>query len=147
MDSIAPTSDLALRPEGVEVRRASAWLALHGEFHQIPQQQVGRLDLCLNEALANILEHGNAGGADQKIALRFECIHIGDTKQAAITVSDQGPPFDVVSAHLPVQPATLAQAQPGGLGLLIIRNCSDTLSYRRSGNHNELTFGVRWADE
>ena len=147
MDSVAPASDLALLPEGTEVRRASAWLGLHAEFHRIPQQQAGRLDLCLNEALANILEHGDAGGAVQPIELRFACTELGNTLQASITVSDGGPAFDVVSADLPERPATLAEAQPGGLGLLIIRNCSDTLSYRRNGNRNELTFGVRWGGQ
>jgi anti-sigma regulatory factor (Ser/Thr protein kinase) len=44
-------------------------------------------------------------------------------------------------------PLTLDDAEPGGLGLLMIRNLSDSLSYWYDNGHNELSFGVRWADE
>jgi anti-sigma regulatory factor (Ser/Thr protein kinase) len=39
----------------------------------------------------------------------------------------------------------LAEAEPGGLGLLMMHEYADELSYRRNADQNELTFSVVWA--
>ena len=64
--------------------------------------------------------------------------------EAHVEVRDAGIPFDPTGApeHIPAK--TLAEAQPGGLGLLLIRRCSDWMSYRREGGRNHFVFGARW---
>jgi anti-sigma regulatory factor (Ser/Thr protein kinase) len=57
---------------------------------------------------------------------------------------DAGIPFDPTGApeHTPAK--TLAEAPLGGLGLPLIRRCSDWMSYRREGGRNHFMFGARW---
>lgn len=133
--------DLHIEATASEVRRASDWLALQGALRGVPQEQIGRLDLCLNEALANVIDHAYAHGAHKPIDLVLE---VGNA-QAAVTVTDEGPAFDTTSAPTPDRPRSLAEAEPGGLGLLMIRSFSDAVGYRRINGRNELRFQVNWA--
>jgi len=98
----------------------------------------------LNEALANVIEHGAADSPDPRIELLFELIDDQDKLEARVTLSDSGPAFDTVSAPLAERPKCLEDAEPGGLGLMMIRSFSDTLRYDRVNDRNELRFGVRW---
>jgi len=81
------------------------------------------------------------------VRLRLNVTCDGLTHQAIVTVCDSGPPFDTTSVQPGALPLTLDDAEPGGLGLLMIRNLSDSLSYWYDDGHNELAFGVHWADE
>ena len=134
-------SDISIQANASEVRRASEWMAQHGTEHGVPADQMGRLDLCLNEALANVIAHAYSGSESKPITLTLE---VSDCAQAAVTVTDEGPAFDMASAPLPERPQTLADAEPGGLGLMMIRSFSDEVAYRRVDGKNELTFRVRW---
>lgn len=128
-----------------DVRPASEWLARTASDNGVPEEQTGRLDLCLNEALANVISHGSPEGREMTVALHMEVRKSGaKTGEATVTMTDEGPEFDVVSVALPDRPQTLADAQIGGLGLLMIRSFSDTVSYQRVNGTNVLTFGVRW---
>ena len=53
---------LSLQPTPVEIRRCSLWLAESCEKQAVPPGPTGKLDLCLNEVLANLIDH--AGAAD-----------------------------------------------------------------------------------
>ena len=70
-----------------------------------------------------------------------------DGVQAIVTVSDAGSPFDPRSVPQKSPPRTLAEAtaEPGGMGLAMIRRCADWLDYRHEGGRNHVTFGVRWS--
>ncbi len=67
---------------------------------------------------------------------------------AELSVTDAGVAFDPSAQTVVVpHPASLVDATPGGLGLLLIRNFSDELSYRHSEGRNHLTITVRWLEE
>jgi serine/threonine-protein kinase RsbW len=139
-------SALKIKAVIADVRPASEWLARTGLDNGVPQEQIGRLDLCLNEALANVISHGSPEGREMPVALHMEVRTAGaDAGEATVVMTDEGPEFDVVSVAMPERPQTLAEAQIGGLGLLMIRSFSDTVSYQRVNGENVLTFGVRWA--
>jgi anti-sigma regulatory factor (Ser/Thr protein kinase) len=140
-------AELAIRAVADDVRPASDWLAQSCEAHGVPDTQILRLDLCLNEALANVIAHGGEQALANPVRLRLNVTCDGLTHQAIVTVCDSGPPFDTTSVQPGALPLTLDDAEPGGLGLLMIRNLSDSLSYWYDEGHNELAFGVHWADE
>ena len=146
MTAIPASVELSIRAVADDVRPASHWLAQSCQVRGVPADQVLRLDLCLNEALANVIAHGGelAGAAPVRLRLRVS----GDAglHQASVTVYDSGPAFDATAVHPGELPATLDEAEPGGLGLRMIRNLSDSLSYWHDKGQNELTFGVRWGD-
>jgi len=136
--------ELTIRADAAEVRPASEWLARACEARGVPERQTLRLDLCLNEALANVIAHGGDQARASPVVLRIDVSTEPAGQQACITLLDSGPAFDMTAAEPGALPMSLADADPGGLGLTMIRNLSDSLSYRRLDGRNELVFGVRW---
>ena len=129
---------------GAEVRRASEWLDTTCRQRDVPQALVGRLVLCLNEVLANVIDHGGGTALSAPIRLLLEVRLDQDGSKAGVTVSDAGMAFDPLSVPKKILPKTLAEAAPGGLGLVMIRRCADWLDYRHEDGRNHLTFGARW---
>lgn len=138
------SAELRVRAAVADVRAASEWMAEFGLRHQVPQAQIERLDLCLNEALANVISYGNETALTEPLFLSMLVVTTQDAGQASVTVSDAGAEFDMVHAPVAERPHSLAEAEPGGLGLLMLRSFSDALDYHRENQRNALTFTVRW---
>jgi len=133
---------LTITASGEEIRRASEWLTTALQQRNVPAPQVERLELALHEVLANVLAHGGSAALAEPIRI---CIEVREkTGEARVKVMDAGIPFDPTGApeHIPAK--TLADAPLGGLGLPLIRHCSDWMSYRREGGRNHFVFGARW---
>ena len=129
------------------MQRASEWLEATCRQHGVPREQVDRLLLCLDDALANVLEHGGPTALSRPIGLLFEMRDDPESWTASVTLSDAGPAFDPVSAPDNALPKTLDDAQPNGRGLQMIRASSSLLRYRREDGLNHLTFGTSWAQK
>ena len=143
--SVSPRFDeLTIGVNGAEVRRASEWLVTICRQRDVPTAPVERLVVCLNEVLANVIAHGGRTALSEPIRLLLEVGLDQDCSKASVTVSDAGMAFDPRSVPKRILPKTLAEASPGGLGLVLIRRCSDWLHYRHEDGHNHLTFGARW---
>lgn len=142
-----PPAALTIRANIWDARRASGWLKSAALAHNVPPEQVVRLDHCLDEALANVIRHGGPTALSSPVHLQFDVRRGPEACTAELSISDAGVAFDpstfvAVAPH----PASLADATPGGLGLVLIRNFSDGLSYRQSQGHNHLTITVSWID-
>jgi serine/threonine-protein kinase RsbW len=135
---------LAIVASGEEIRRASEWLATALQQRDVPAPQVECLELALHEVLANVLDHGGSAARAEPIHICVEVRENATTGEAHVKVMDAGIPFDPTGApeHIPAK--TLAEAPIGGLGLPLIRRCSDWMSYRREGGRNHFVFGARW---
>ena len=135
---------LAIAASGDEIRRACEWLATTLRQRDVPDPQVECLELALHEVLANVLAHGGSAARAEPIRICVEVRDKATTGEARIEVRDAGMPFDPTGApeHTPAK--TLAEAPLGGLGLPLIRHCSDWMSYRRDGGRNHVVFGARW---
>lgn len=137
--------ELTISADGGDVRRASEWLYAACRRHAVPEDRLERLVLCLNEVLANVIAYGGSAAASAPVKLRLE-IHVDEgSGKAGVTVSDAGVAFDPLSVPARPLPKTLEDASLGGLGLVMIRRCSDWLDYRNEHGHNHLTFGARWS--
>lgn len=136
--------ELAIDANAAQVRHASAWLVTACRQRNVPQLLAERLELCLNEALANVIDHGGVMALSAPVKLLLEVALDQDSGTAGVTVSDAGMAFNPLSAPQKPMPATLHQASPGGLGLVTIRHCSDWLRYCHEDGRNHLTFGTRW---
>lgn len=142
----APAADLAITAHTSEVRNASAWLEHAGAERGVPAEPLWRLELCLNEALANALTHGGESMRGGKVKLKLQVVRRTGNAEARVTVSDAGEAFDPLVIEPRRAPSTLADAKPGGLGVPLLRRFADELDYRRVDGRNQLTFGVRWEE-
>jgi anti-sigma regulatory factor (Ser/Thr protein kinase) len=143
-----PPAALTIRADMRDARRASGWLESAALAQNVPPEQVVRLDHCLDETLANVIRHGGPTALSSPVHLQFGVRRGPGTCMAYLSVSDAGGAFDPTAydGGAP-HPASLVDATPGGLGLLLIRNFSDDLSYRHSEGHNHLTITVRWIED
>jgi anti-sigma regulatory factor (Ser/Thr protein kinase) len=130
---------LAVRAEAGELRRAAAWLKAEAGARRVPALDGARLDMCLHEALANIIDHsGLAADAEVSLLLNVQ------PGAATLTLVDAGRPFDPTLAAAPARPATLEETLPGGLGVGMIRSHADLLSYEYLDGRNRLAISVLW---
>ena len=136
--------EITIIANGAEVRRAAEWLATTCQQHDVPQALVERLVLCLHEVLANVITHGGSTALAAPIRMLLE-VRLGpECSKASVTVTDAGMAFNPLSVPNRILPKTLAEASSSGVGLVMIRRCSDWLDYRHENGHNHLTFGARW---
>jgi serine/threonine-protein kinase RsbW len=136
--------ELTIGANGAEARRASEWLDTTCRQRNVPHGLAERLALCLQEVLANVITHGGRTALSAPIRLLVEIRLEQDCSKASVTVSDAGVAFNPLSIPQRNLPTTLGDAAVGGLGLVMIRRCSDWLDYRHEDGHNHLTFGARW---
>lgn len=127
-----------------EIRRASVWLAALLRTHDVPADTLPRMDLCLNETLANVLEHGGAAALATSIEIGVEFGCSNGHQSAILRITDGGVPFDVPQSVAKTLAPSLAEATPGGLGIHLLRSHADTFSYRLHQGKNELMLGFTW---
>ncbi len=143
-----PPVELTIRGDTWAARGASFWLESVALAQRVPPEQIVRLDHCLDEALANVIAHGGATALASPVRVQFGVRRSHGTCTAELSVADAGVAFDpsTYPSEPTPRPASLAEAKPGGLGLLMIRDFSDDLSYRRSEGRNHLTITVSWTE-
>ncbi|SDH14533.1 Histidine kinase-like ATPase domain-containing protein [Duganella sp. OV458] len=140
MNVLAHTAALVLAAQVAELRRATAWLHAEAGARVVPDEEIARLDLCLHEALANVLDHSGLT-ADAEVRLRLQ---VGDGC-ATLTLDDGGAPYDLTQAVVAARPLTLEDTEPGGLGVLMLRSQADQLEYEYIDGRNHLHITVRWS--
>ena len=136
-------------PEGpVDERR----LRLHNDVRQIPQLAgfVGavadeaslgqadalQLNLALEEAVTNVIMYAYPGGTDGLVDIEAVC----RDGWLVFTISDSGKPFDPTAAK-PVDTSLPAEKRSiGGLGIHLVRQIMDEVSYAREDERNILTL-------
>ena len=126
------------------LRELSAWVEQHAMAWAIPQEVLPRLDLCLNEVVANCVTHGGPEVQQAPLAVQLSLASSHDQSLLTLSVADSGRAFDPSSAVPRVRAASLAEATPGGLGLIMVRKSATRLVYRRAGgrNHIDILFQV-----
>jgi serine/threonine-protein kinase RsbW len=53
-------------------------------------------------------------------------------------------PIDPLAYQAGPRPRTLEEIEPGGLGLIMMKEAADEVDYERIEGRNHLTFRVRW---
>ena len=129
---------LVIRNEAAELRRMSEWLVRHCAAAAIPDDPVQRLEVCANEALANIISYAYQEDGAHTIRLELWAADGG----VRLTVRDDGQPFNPLQAPDHQQPASLDEAQIGGLGIHLMRRLLTRWEYRRDSGCNVLCMSI-----
>jgi phosphoserine phosphatase RsbU/P len=120
------------------LRQASAWLEAQAVEWCIPADVIPRIDLCLNEVIANCVIHGGPEVMGAALELQFSIASSHTQTLVTLSVADSGRAFDPTSAAPKARAASLADATPGGLGLVMMRDNASRLAYRRTGGRNHI---------
>lgn len=109
----------------------------------IPPDSEFKIDLALEEVFTNIIRYGFADNKTHEIAIRLECT----LDRVRIQVDDDGRHFNPLLAPEVDTGAALAQRQPGGLGIHLVRRLMDEVRYQRRKAGNRLILVKRLAAE
>jgi serine/threonine-protein kinase RsbW len=129
---------LVLRNDPTELRRAAQWIADVAREEDLPPPLADRLDLCLGEALANVVAHAFPAGGRHDVVVRCGL----SAEWVTLEVEDDGLPFDPLARPVPPPAPRLADAAIGERGLVLIRHFAEESRYRREAGRNHLT--LRW---
>jgi serine/threonine-protein kinase RsbW len=129
---------LNLQSQMTELSRVLPWIERLGSQFSIPQSTQYGIDLCLEEALSNIVLHGYRSKPDCPITVRFASPREG---YFVFVIEDEAPLFNTVDSPAlpPINP--LDSKHVGGQGIRLMRRFADKLEYQARPNGNRLTIG------
>lgn len=94
------------------------------------------MHVALEEAVMNVAMHAFPAGTQDGIVVSL----LASAEAAILTVEDDGPPFDPTRPAAASSAASLEDAEPGGLGLRLLRHYCPDIGYERDGGRNRLTL-------
>ena len=113
----------------------SAWWRQWASHAGLTSEACDRGELCLNEAVGNIIQHGTI---DDERAVEVVLERSSDAVR--ITVIDSGDRFNPLEHPVAALPSSLENATVGRLGIPLMGSSADEISYRRENGQNLLTF-------
>jgi anti-sigma regulatory factor (Ser/Thr protein kinase) len=128
---------LELRSELGELVRVLPWVKALADRYAISEKTSYAINLCLEEALSNVVRHGYKGDVRHKIVVEFWSLE----GELVFTIEDTAPHFRPAESPVTL-PASLEELTPGGLGIPLIRRFADRVEWEplQRGNRLTLTF-------
>ena len=115
--------------------QAEEWL----QSHRPSAQTLNLLLITIEELVINCIDYGFDDDQLHTIRLMLSI----EGRNLTITVVDDGHPFDPLAMPLP-DLSLPVQARPvGGLGIYLLRQLADQITYQRRDEFNELTISRR----
>jgi serine/threonine-protein kinase RsbW len=117
-------------PGGVgEVNAAFAGFAT---AHALPAEVQRSVSVALDELIANALSHGRTGRDPCSVTVEMELDH----ERLTVIVTDDGTPFDPFGRDAPDTTLSVEERPIGGLGIHLVGQLMDEVSYQRRDGHN-----------
>jgi len=123
------------------VEKLNAVLAEFARTYALPDAVRRSLNIALDELLANELSHGMAGREEGFVSVEMEL----DGKCVNVRITDDGSPFDPFQQEAPDTTLSIEDRSIGGLGIHLVRELMDDVSYERKNGHNVVTLVKRLA--
>lgn len=106
----------------------------------IDTSRVGKLELAVDEACANVIEHAYSHDTSKEVIIRATF----DQETLRIDVEDTGRGFDPAAIPQEALDELVANRRTGGLGMRIMKTLMDKVWYEiEPGNKNELHMEMR----
>ncbi|HLF64057.1 MAG TPA: ATP-binding protein [Saprospiraceae bacterium] len=90
--------------------------------------------ISLTEAVNNAIQHGNRNDITKVVCVRSK----KNNQVLCCEISDEGPGFDPASLPDPTDPENIEK--PGGRGVFLMRQLSDSIRFKDNGSTVELEF-------
>ena len=123
---------LILRSRLSDIAQLPAWIESLASRHAIPENVKFAINLCLEEAVSNIIRHGYGGDTGGSVIVRFA---MPDEDSFVFTIDDEARPFNPLNAPMP---DLRGNVRVGGQGIHFLRRFADDLGYELSPTGNRL---------
>jgi serine/threonine-protein kinase RsbW len=127
---------LILRRDLDEIGRMAAWIDDIARRAELPEALVFGLQLCLEEAISNVIRHGAAAAERSEIVVSLDATD----HAVAAAIEDEGMPFDPTLQPPPEAVTSIESAKVGGLGIQLMRQFTTRIDYCREGSRNKLVL-------
>ncbi len=129
-------SHLTLHNDIAQITPLAEWVEETGETIGIAPDKIFNINLALEEVIANIISYAYPDQTGQPIHIDM------DYSDGVITytITDHGLPFDPTRHANPDTTLSAEQRPIGGLGIMLARRLSTSMTYRRSEDKNILTI-------
>jgi serine/threonine-protein kinase RsbW len=101
--------------------------------HAFSEEEILDTQLAVEEAVTNVIVHGYAGTTGQVVITGLTT-----TELIEVRIEDTSPPFDPRSIPEPDITQDIEDRKIGGLGIFLIRQVMDDISYRYEDGKNIL---------
>ena len=129
---IPMTADIA----GLEIARLQARQFLQN--NAVDEHALAAVELVLEEAVTNVVRYGYDNPQGRIIEIDLQV----DLDEVQILIVDDAKPFDPLDSGGVLLPDSLDDAHVGGLGLLMIRNTANTMTYEHRDGQNRFLLTV-----
>ncbi|HEY6487869.1 MAG: ATP-binding protein [Terracidiphilus sp.] len=122
-----------------ELSRVQPWIEALANQNGFSEDALFAMQLCIEEALANVILHGYRGEPGHPIVIEASV----SAGSLWFVMDDQAGPFSPLEP-LPnnwTEPATLESIEPGGHGIRLLARFAGSLTYERLSDSNRLTIG------
>ena len=103
-------------------------------------EDLARVNLVAEEALANVINYSHPQDATERISLALKPLADG----LMLTLTDAGQEFNPLQEAPEADITSGAEERPvGGLGIYLIRQYAEALEYERLDNHNILRIKIK----
>ncbi len=130
--------EVALPLHAASAQGACAWVMDFLGDHPLDARVRFNIELVIEEVVLNIVRHAFDDPADQHFTLTASL----DGPLLRLRFVDVGRPFDPTTASVRQLAGDLESAEPGGLGLPLLRRRADSMQYKRLGDANVLTVAI-----
>ena len=96
-----------------------------------------RFLVALDEILSNVARHGQPSNGLIQVEFSLAGSHL------TVTIEDDAPPFNPLSAPPADTVSPLDQRKAGGLGIELVRELLESVQYAHTGGRNRLTMTER----
>ena len=128
--------ELTFKNEEQELNRVAEFMETVCDELQLDMHLAMKLQVAMEEMVTNVIFYAYPEGTCADITLTAE----SDGKEVTFMLSDSGRPFDPTAkedADIDVNPMDREQ---GGMGILIVKNIMNEVTYERLGSTNQLTM-------
>ena len=106
-----------------------------GKQSQMNTADISKLELAVDEACANVIEHAYGHDISKEVIIRATF----DDSEVRVSVVDTGRGFGPTKVDPPTLEQLISQRKSGGLGIRLIKSLMDEVSYEIvPGQKNEL---------
>lgn len=124
-------------PNNVEfIPQLAAFIEEVTESHGIAPSVTMSINLALEEAVVNVMNYAYPEGSFGEIDIS---VSFSDGS-ITFTIKDTGTPFDPTKVSNPDTSLSAEERPIGGLGIYLVRELMDEVSYCYENNHNILTL-------
>ena len=106
---------------------------------ECPMKAQMQIDVVVEELYVNVAHYAYAPGTGP-LTIRAE---VGADRELTITFIDQGVPYDPLAKPDPDITLSIEERPVGGLGIFMVKNTMDDMTYRREDDRNVLTIRKR----